>query len=134
MLPITSAVAAFSVLEALRGGARTPPPPPPAALGNYDKLYADFYKWPEALRFFVSGNLGNMLFFTLERTLHSLLIRNLEALPALVLEYKDAVTFMVAYFIQIASQHFLNAYIVYGLQTISTREKYIKTLIACYST
>jgi hypothetical protein len=96
-----------------------------------DKLYSDFYKLPESIRFIVSANVGTIAFFTLDRMLYSFLCQ-WTFLPSLVEEYKHAVSFFLAYLIQVASQHWLNAFFVYGLDSISTREKYLRTLIACY--
>jgi hypothetical protein len=135
MLPISTTLITVSVIHALRGGgARIPPPPPPPLSPTYNKLRDNFYKWPEPLRFFISGNVGNLVFFVLEHLVHSILKDNLEVLPTLLVEYKDGASFMVAYFLQIISQHWLHAFLVYGMDTISTREKYVKTLIGCYST
>lgn len=133
MLPITS-IASVSLLEALRGGAARAPPPPPPPSSSVGQLYANFFKLPEAFRFFISGNFGNVIFFALERMCHAFLTANLDKMPSMVVDYKDGVSFLSAYIMQVATQHLLHAYLVYGLHTISTREKYIKTLIGCYST
>jgi hypothetical protein len=37
-----------------------------ATVANVQRLRDDFYKWPEPLRFFISGNVGNLVFFVLE--------------------------------------------------------------------
>ncbi|KAI2508016.1 hypothetical protein MHU86_6423 [Fragilaria crotonensis] len=130
------------ILEELRGGARvaavaipclSPRHRSPSHL--YHRVSTQFYDhWPEPLRFFVSGNVGNVIFFSLERLLHSLLNHNLKRLPALLIEYKDGASFMMAYFLHILAQHWLHAFLVYGMHTISTPQKYLKTLIGCYST
>jgi hypothetical protein len=96
-----------------------------------DKLGSDFYKLPESIRFIVSANVGTIAFFALDRMLFSFLCQWTN-LPSLVDEYKHSVSFFVAYLIQVASQHWLNAFFVYGLDSISTKEKYLRTLIACY--
>jgi len=55
------------------------------------------------------------------------------SLPSFVQSYKDSVSFFVAYMMQIVTQHLLHAFLVYGLETINTREKYIKTLAGQFS-
>jgi hypothetical protein len=135
MFPITTSIATVSALEVLRGGARRAaavPPPPPRAI-NLNRIYQDFYQWNEVLRFFISGNVGTVIFFALERFVFGLLNRHLDLLPVMIVEYKDSVSFFVAYAMQISTQHWLNAFLVYGMQTISTREKYFKTLCFCFS-
>ena len=130
------------ILEELRGGARVAAAAVPCRLpphrfpGHlYHRVSTQFYDhWPEPLRFLVSGNVGNAIFFTLERLLHSLLNYNLERLPAILVEYKDGASFMMAYFLHILAQHWLHAILVYGMHTISTPQKYLKSLIGCYST
>ena len=130
------------IVQELRGGARVAAATSPqlsshhrSSDGLYHRISTDFYKhWPEPLRFFVSGNVGNVIFFTLERLLHSLLNHNLERLPAFLVEYKDGASFMMAYFLHIIAQHWLHAFLVYGMNTISTPQKYLRSLIGCYST
>jgi hypothetical protein len=136
MFPIATSIAAVSALEILRGGARraSAVPPSPTRAINLTKIYRDFYQWNEVLRFFISGNVGTVIFFALERFIFSLLNQNLDLLPMAMVEYKDSVSFFLAYGIQIITQHWLHAFLVYGMHTISTREKYFKTLIACYAT
>ncbi len=46
---------------------------------------------------------------------------------------KESISFFFSYLIQIVAQHFLNAFFVYGLESISTREKYVNTLVLTYS-
>ena len=99
-----------------------------------DKLYRVFYRCPEPVRFFISGNIGNIIFFILNHFLSELVEHNLHVLPAFLAEYKDGVTFMTAYFLQVVPQHWLHAALVYGFHTINTREKYLKTLLGNYST
>ena len=130
------------IVQELRGGARVAaaavphlPPPHRSADNIYHRISTKFYNhWPEPLRFLVSGNVGNAIFFTLERLLHSLLNHNLERLPPFLVKHKDGASFMMAYFLHIIAQHWLHAFFVYGMNTISTPQKYLKSLIGCYST
>jgi hypothetical protein len=54
-------------------------------------------------------------------------------LPPVVKEYMDSVSFFFAYVLQVIPQHWLHAYLVYGMDTIDTRQKYFTTLLGCYS-
>mmetsp|Transcript_32789 Transcript_32789/g.48566 ORF Transcript_32789/g.48566 Transcript_32789/m.48566 type:complete len:312 (-) Transcript_32789:505-1440(-) len=101
--------------------------------GFSNRLISDFYKVHEGIRFFISGNVGNVVFFFLERSLYMSLL-SISWLPDVVKDYRDGISFFLAYFLQIAVQHLLHAILVYGIDSISTRDKYIATLIACYST
>ena len=96
------------------------------------ELYNQWYQLSEISRFFVSGNIGNVCFYFIENFINNQLC-NASSLPPFVKEYKDTVSFFVGYILQIVSQHSLNAFLVYGLETINTREKYIKTLLGQYS-
>mmetsp|Transcript_15154 Transcript_15154/g.27381 ORF Transcript_15154/g.27381 Transcript_15154/m.27381 type:complete len:336 (+) Transcript_15154:62-1069(+) len=126
MSPSTS-LAAVAVASLVRGGARKPPPPPPET-----DLYETFFKLNEPLRFFISGNIGNVIFFYIERLTFSFCKRS-NNLPAFVKEYMDSVSFFFAYVLQVIPQHWLHAYLVYGMDTIDTRQKYFTTLLGCYS-
>lgn len=46
---------------------------------------------------------------------------------------KESISFFISYLIQILAQHFLNAFFVYGLDSIDTKDKYISTLVVTYS-
>ncbi len=46
---------------------------------------------------------------------------------------KESISFFLSYLIQILAQHFLNAFFVYGLESISTKERYANTLMLTYS-
>ena len=46
---------------------------------------------------------------------------------------KESISFFLSYLIQIFAQHFLNAFFVYGLNSIGTKEKYFHTLLLTYS-
>ena len=132
MIPIatSSSLLAIAIASIARGGGGLIPPPAPST-AVIEKLFSEFYKLPEGFRFFISGNTGNIVFYTFDRLLYSGLCR-VNDLPGIIEEYKHAVTFFLAYLIQVVSQHWLNALFVYGLESISTKEKYLKTLVGCY--
>lgn len=123
---------AFAIANIVaRGGAfgkagAIPPTPPPST--SIESLYKSwFIHASEPVRFFVSGTFGNVCFYFLERLVYFQLCK-LSSLPPFVEDYKDTVSFFIAYVLQIVSQHWLHALLVYGLETIDTREKYLKTL------
>lgn len=93
------------------------------------RLYKSWFGVSRPVRFFVSGNLGSVVFFLLERFIYQVLTSQ-EDLPKLVDEYKETISFFWGYALQIVVQHMLHAFLVYGLDTIATREKYIKTLLS----
>lgn len=96
--------------------------------GNVDQenekgMYETFLEViPQPIRFLISGCIGNLVFFALDQYLY----KN-------VFIGKDTASFFVAYLMQIFLQHSLNAFFVYGLETISTRVRYIETLSSTYS-
>jgi hypothetical protein len=118
-----------------RGGARwfkeAIPPPSPSR-----RVLADLYKkWfliGSLIRFSVSGNIGVLFFYIIERFIYHQLCQ-ISSLPVIIEEYKDSVSYFSGYLLQIVSQHLLNAFLVYGLDTIDTKEKYIKTLVGQFS-
>jgi hypothetical protein len=95
---------------------------------------------PEIIRFSMSGCLGSILFFILERIIHSMLTnwdswgfyRPSRYIFGFV--SNETLSFLMAYFLHVIPQHWIHAVLVYGIQTISTRKKYIQSLMACYST
>ena len=135
--------ASISVVHAIRGGAffntsnsssrQRPPQSKPkrasSSSDKYDQLVATWFQVSQPIRFFVSGNIGNVLLFYFERIAYYLL-NHLEDLPQFVYDYKDSVSFFMAYICILPTQHYLNAILVFGYETISTREKYLKTLFA----
>lgn len=92
------------------------------------KIYEQWFRLSSLVRFFVSGNLGNICFFFIERSIFQY-ISNLDTVPEIVENYQETFSFFAGYLLQIVSQHWLHALLVYGLDTINTREKYFKTLI-----
>jgi uncharacterized membrane protein len=123
----------------VRGGAKAASKPPPSskilgAISNTKSAVANtFYAIPKPLRFFISGNLGNVVFFYCERGV-SAGLESVADLPVLVQSYKESVSFFLGYVIHIVFQHFLHAFLVYGLATINTLAKYFTTLFGTYGT
>jgi hypothetical protein len=91
-----------------------------------------WFQLSEIARFFVSGNIGNLGFYLIEKTINRQLCAA-SSLPEFVEKYKDTFSFFFGYLLQIVVQHSLNACLVYGLDTVNTREKYLKTLLGQYS-
>mmetsp|Transcript_4557 Transcript_4557/g.10302 ORF Transcript_4557/g.10302 Transcript_4557/m.10302 type:complete len:221 (-) Transcript_4557:1829-2491(-) len=99
----------------------------------------------DAIRFGASGILGNAIFFGLDKILFPVIVRAAVRLStsdrsAIVVsgstwinENAASVSFFVAYLLDIAVQHLLNAWLVFGLDTISTRELYISSLTTSYT-
>jgi hypothetical protein len=116
-----------------RGGAfgkaaAIPPTAPPSSTSIASLYKSWFIHASEPVRFFVSGNLGNLCFYFLERLVYFQLCK-MSSLPPVVEDYKDSVSFFIGYLLQIVTQHYLHALLVYGLETIDTRDKYFKTLL-----
>jgi len=117
---------------------RMPPTPPSEEYVRKNPLVQLYCAWlnlPQIFRFFVAGNLGNLGFFYLEKVIFQLLSSLLIAstdLYSVVLdaieEYQDGLSFFTAYVVQIVTTHLLYAFLVYGMDTINTYEKYSKTL------
>ncbi len=103
------------------------------ALSNvYPNLW--FEKVPEAGRFASAGLLGNVVFFIIDYVFFNNIILPLaNDLPKIVQRNKETVSFFVSYLMQTGFQHFLNALLVYGLDTIGTKKKYFDSLIITYS-
>mmetsp|Transcript_13491 Transcript_13491/g.28948 ORF Transcript_13491/g.28948 Transcript_13491/m.28948 type:complete len:239 (-) Transcript_13491:3716-4432(-) len=107
-------------------------------------LYAT-WKQNSAIRFITSGILGNVVFFGLDKILFPVILRVASRLSVstdksvIVSGSKwtkknaASVSFFVAYLLDIALQHFLNAWLVFGLETISTRELYLSSLTTSYT-
>ena len=93
-----------------------------------------WFSLPELVRFLTSANIGNIAFFSIDQTLYKLVMTKIaNDLPIILRENKESVCFFVSYLLQIVIQHFLNALLVYGMETIGSREKYFSTLLASYS-
>jgi len=103
------------------------------ALSNvYPNLW--FNQVPEVVRFITASSLGNVAFFKIDQALYNLIILPFaKDMPKFLQKNKESVSFFLAYLMQVGLQHFLNAFFVYGLQTIETRDKYLDTLGLTYS-
>jgi hypothetical protein len=99
----------------------------PLLFGDLEYRNQLWYSLPELFRFFVSGNLGNMCFFLIERGLYTF-IERIPSPPTFLMEHHDSASFIVGYILQIVTQHLLHAWLVYGLNTINSRDKYLRTL------
>lgn len=100
----------------------------------FANAYRRWFEFSSLVRFFVSGNIGNLCFYLIERVIyHQLCQFDDGSLPRLIEEYKESVSFFIGYVLQIVTQHLIHAVLVYGLDTISTREKYLKTLMGQFS-
>lgn len=101
-----------------------------------------------------AAGLGNIIFFYIDVILYDLVIYPLSISnydkkntknvwmkllysllpPKSVLQRnRESISFFVSYLVQILAQHLLNALFVYGLHSISTRDKYISSLLVTYS-
>jgi hypothetical protein len=137
---IAAPLFASSLLN-VRGGSQSQPASTtsnsPLTLTTIDNAYQRYHRLPVSFRFMTAGIIGNASFFLLEKCIYKLLCRQHHhdgsILPALVLNYKESASFFVAYLIQILPQHFLNAVLCYGLDTIDSRQKYLTTLFGTYS-
>lgn len=87
-----------------------------------------WYKIPHPARYFVSGNFGNVCLYFLERAVRISLESNLEHPP----KHLDSISYFTAYLMHIILQHAAHALLVYGLDSVSTRQKYWSTLFGTY--
>lgn len=87
-----------------------------------------WYKIPHAMRYFVSGNIGNLCLYFLERAVRTTLQTTLENPP----KHLDSISYFAAYLLHIVLQHASHALLVYGLSSVNTREKYRSTLVGTY--
>lgn len=95
-----------------------------------------FYQIPQPGRYFISGNLGNIIFYLTERVCSWLLLLSLvgashDSPPPP--SWADSFTFFAAYLLHVPAQHYLHALLVYGMHTINTTPKYWTTLTGTYS-
>mmetsp|Transcript_29218 Transcript_29218/g.58288 ORF Transcript_29218/g.58288 Transcript_29218/m.58288 type:complete len:269 (+) Transcript_29218:78-884(+) len=105
-----------------------------------------------AIRFATSGIIGNGIFFGLDTLLYPLIVgaakelvtstasaspsskrRVLGSVAKWLGENAASVSFFVAYLLDIFVQHFLNAWLVFGLDTIRTRKLYLSSLTSAYT-
>jgi hypothetical protein len=99
---------------------------------------------PQFVRFGTAASLGNIFFFAADVVMYNHVVTKLlpidgdenagfSWLPDLFHRNRESVSFFLAYLVQISIQHLLNAWLVYGLDTISTKEKYWSTLGGSYA-
>jgi hypothetical protein len=100
---------------------------------TYGRVAVRWYRLPQVSRYFVSGNLGNVCFFLLEKAIHQALHDQADMVPDWMPVSRHTLSFVVAYMAQVVPQHFLHALLVYGLRTIDTPAKYGRTLAGTYS-
>jgi antibiotic biosynthesis monooxygenase (ABM) superfamily enzyme len=73
------------------------------------------------------------VFFMLEKAIHRFVHEQSDLVPAFVPVSHHTLSFLVAYMAQVVPQHLLHALLVYGIRTIDTPAKYLKTLAGTYS-
>lgn len=120
---------------------------PPAPKKSLSTAIAElWYIIPMPLRYFVSGNIGNVCLYFLEKSIRTWMVMmgeattstssmddDIGALPtAWWSVHQDAISFFTAYLLHIVAQHLCHALLVYGLSSINTRQKYWTTLIGTY--
>lgn len=103
--------------------------------------------WVEnsAIRFAASGLIGNVIFFGLDVSFLPVIKGIGTASEAYQRQYfflkaskaissnAESISFFLAYLVDILLQHFLNALLVFGLDTIKTRELYLSSLATAYT-
>jgi hypothetical protein len=129
---------ADSATTLIRGGAKAKPKSLTSMMSSKktNTRHAISNKWfviSKPVRFFVSGNLGNVCFFCCEKAV-SAGLDSVADLPEFIETHKVSVSFFLGYVVHIVFQHFLHASLVYGLSTINTPTKYLTTLFGTYGT
>lgn len=113
----------------IRGGSQwwslNQPSPLPLAPKRNSMISRVWFSLPQPVRYFVSGNFGNLLFFACDKVIGEHINDDTP--------HKDTISFFAAYMTHIAGQHLLHAFLVYGLESINTRKKYISTLRGMYA-
>ena len=90
---------------------------------------------PKPFRFFMSGRVGDVVFYMCERRLSFLLSALIASswLPSssplfqFVTASQGTLSYLGGSLLRIVPQHFLHALLVYGLDSINTRKKYTQT-------
>ena len=88
-----------------------------------NKIGNAWYRIPQPFRYFVSGNMGNLCLYILDKALR--LWMESMTYP---LKNIDSMAYFIAYILHVAVQHAFHAFLVYGYESISTRQKYWSTL------
>jgi len=96
--------------------------------------------WAEnsAIRFATSGLIGNAIFFGLDVAFLPIIIGASQKqcfikASKTIATNAESISFFVAYLVDIFLQHFLNALLVFGLDTIATRDMYLSSLATAYT-
>jgi hypothetical protein len=102
------------------------------------RLCLAWHELPGVLRYFISGNLGNVALFVCERLISWQLRKHQDELPASWYAarsgaVRDSISFFAGYVLHVPAQHYLHALLVYGLDSINTPARYWKTLGGMYS-
>eukprot|EP00554_Chaetoceros_debilis_P000385 CAMPEP_0194089684 /NCGR_PEP_ID=MMETSP0149-20130528/35620_1 /TAXON_ID=122233 /ORGANISM="Chaetoceros debilis, Strain MM31A-1" /LENGTH=254 /DNA_ID=CAMNT_0038773699 /DNA_START=101 /DNA_END=862 /DNA_ORIENTATION=+ len=113
-------------------------PSPISTQLTISNVYPDqwFNEVPEAGRFIAAGLLGNIVFFLIDYILYNKILvpsGKKQLLPKVISHNMESSSFFLSYLLQTGVQHLFNAFLVYGLETIETRKKYIDTLVLTYS-
>uniref|UniRef100_A0A7S3L6V6 Uncharacterized protein n=1 Tax=Amphora coffeiformis TaxID=265554 RepID=A0A7S3L6V6_9STRA len=93
----------------------------------YDAIGNRWYQIPQPLRYFVSGNLGNLCLYVLDKALR-LWMESMTHPPKNI----DSMAYFMAYILHVAAQHAFHAFLVYGLESVSTRQVYWSTLLGTF--
>jgi len=104
----------------------------PVGGGGSSFLY-NAWQQNTAIRFGTSGILGNAIFFGLDRILFPVILNAAgksasDNMSKWIIHNAASVSFFVAYLLDIAIQHILNAWLVFGLESINTRQLYLSSL------
>lgn len=86
-----------------------------------------WYRVPQPLRYFVSGNMGNVCLYLMEKGMRAWM-QNMTPPP----KHVDSLAYFTAYILHIAAQHSFHAFLVYGLESINTQQKYWSTFLGTY--
>ena len=109
--------------------------PSSTSSGSSSLLNLWYSNVPQAIRFFTAGNVGTIFFYVFDSLIYKYFVlrASTENWPKLLRRNKESVSFFLAYLSQISAQHLLNAWLVYGMHTIATKERYLKTLRESYA-
>jgi hypothetical protein len=98
-----------------------------------NQVTTTWFALPSPFRYLMSGNIGTICLYTLEYLLAEYIITH-NRIPSVLHPYREIVTYFVGYLLHIIVQHYSHALLVYGIDTINTRKKYISTLLGMYAT
>ena len=125
---IETAPFSIAMIQNMSGGAQTSKKSTSSL-----SLLNQFYRISQPLRYFIGGNVGNLILFAMERILHTGITRLDLPESSAVAAWSDTISFFAAYMLHIPAQHYVFALLVYGLDSINTRAKYWTTLGGMYS-